>query len=113
MKPVVVPLWDSKLACVFQGFFTGCSCTIVNISQCTAMYDENLHVAKFLALISQLIQAPPAKMVLLSILREHWQVSQISEAGSKQEVEPEEVREDEADVALSNKKVSGVCLAPS
>ncbi|RMB96612.1 hypothetical protein DUI87_26677 [Hirundo rustica rustica] len=60
-KQAVVPFRDSKLTRVFQGFFTGRgrSCMIVNINQCASTYDETLYVAKFSAIASQLVQAPP------------------------------------------------------
>ncbi|XP_019355928.2 kinesin-like protein KIF20A isoform X3 [Alligator mississippiensis] len=108
LKLVVVPFRDSKLTRVFQGFFTGRgrSSMIVNISQCASMYDETLHVAKFSALASQLVQAP-AKVVLpsiQSIMREHRRLSQSSEAGPKQEIESDEEGGDEADVSLYNKE---------
>ncbi|XP_038627149.1 kinesin-like protein KIF20A [Tachyglossus aculeatus] len=65
-KPSLVPFRDSKLTRVFQGFFTGRgrSCMIVNVNPCASTYDETLHVAKFSALASQLVHAPPVKLGL-------------------------------------------------
>uniref|UniRef100_A0A6I8PKF6 Kinesin-like protein n=1 Tax=Ornithorhynchus anatinus TaxID=9258 RepID=A0A6I8PKF6_ORNAN len=67
--PPLVPFRDSKLTRVFQGFFTGRgrSCMIVNVNPCASTYDETLHVAKFSALASQLVHAPPVKLGLPSL----------------------------------------------
>ncbi|NXU18254.1 KI20A protein, partial [Pardalotus punctatus] len=105
MKQAVVPFRDSKLTRVFQGFFTGRgrSCMIVNINQCASTYDETLHVAKFSAIASQLVQAPPTKLGLPSLqsIKEHnRQASQDPEA----DVESEEETEDETDVSTYEKK---------
>ncbi|KFW63278.1 Kinesin-like KIF20A [Pygoscelis adeliae] len=109
LKQTVVPFRDSKLTRVFQGFFTGRgrSCMIVNINQCASTYDETLYVAKFSAIASQLVQAPPTKLGLLSIqsiIKEHKrQTSQGPEAAAKEEVESED-SEDEADVSMYEKE---------
>nr|XP_032650685.1 kinesin-like protein KIF20A [Chelonoidis abingdonii] len=101
LKQGVVPFRDSKLTRVFQGFFMGRgrSCMIVNINQCASTYDETLHVAKFSAIASQLVQAPPTKLALPSIqslMKEHSRRDSRSlGAGSKQEVEPDEDSEDD------------------
>ncbi|NXJ66509.1 KI20A protein, partial [Rostratula benghalensis] len=110
VKQTVVPFRDSKLTRVFQGFFTGRgrSCMIVNINQCASTYDETLHVAKFSAIASQLVQAPPSKLRLpsiQSIIKEHnRRTSQGPEAEAKEEVESEEDSEDEADVTMYEKE---------
>ncbi|NXB99972.1 KI20A protein, partial [Orthonyx spaldingii] len=109
-KQTVVPFRDSKLTRVFQGFFTGRgrSCMIVNINQCASTYDETLYVAKFSAIASLLVQAPPTKMglpSLQSIIKEHnRRTSQGPEAVSEEDVESEEETEDEADVSMYTKK---------
>ncbi|NWI01408.1 KI20A protein, partial [Tichodroma muraria] len=109
-KQAVVPFRDSKLTRVFQGFFTGRgrSCMIVNINQCASTYDETLHVAKFSAVASQLVQAPPTKMglpSLQSIIKEHnRRTSQGPEVEPEGDVESEEDTEDEADVSMYEKK---------
>ncbi|NXU48244.1 KI20A protein, partial [Turnix velox] len=113
LKQTVVPFRDSKLTRVFQGFFTGRgrSCMIVNINQCASTYDETLHVAKFSAIASQLVQAPPTKLKLpsiQSIIKEHHRrTSQGLEATSKDEEEEEELEEegeDEADATMYEKE---------
>ncbi|NXE93771.1 KI20A protein, partial [Menura novaehollandiae] len=109
-KQTVVPFRDSKLTRVFQGFFTGRgrSCMIVNINQCASTYDETLYVAKFSAIASQLVQAPPTKLglpSLQSIIKEHnRRTSQGPEAEAQEDVESEEDNEDEADVSMYEKK---------
>ncbi|KFV13727.1 Kinesin-like KIF20A [Tauraco erythrolophus] len=109
-KQTVVPFRDSKLTRVFQGFFTGRgrSCMIVNINQCASTYDETLYVAKFSAIASQLVQAPPTKLGLpsiQSIIKEHSRrTSQGLEAATKEDVESEEDSEDEADVSMYEKE---------
>ncbi|NXL87836.1 KI20A protein, partial [Alectura lathami] len=105
LKQIVIPFRDSKLTRVFQGFFTGRgrSCMIVNINQCASTYDETLYVAKFSAIASQLVQAPPTKLGLpsiQSIIKEHSRrTSQGPEDTEKEEVKPED-SEDEADVSM-------------
>ncbi|NXI92408.1 KI20A protein, partial [Psophia crepitans] len=107
-KQTVVPFRDSKLTRVFQGFFTGRgrSCMIVNINQCASTYDETLYVAKFSAIASQLVQAPPTKLGLpsiQSIIKEHSRrTSQGTEA--KEEVESDDDSEDRADTSLYEKE---------
>ncbi|KAJ6667811.1 hypothetical protein lerEdw1_016132 [Lerista edwardsae] len=105
-KQNVVPFRDSKLTRVFQGFFTGHgqSCMIVNINPCASSYDETLHVVKFSAIASQLVQ-PPAKIGLLNIhtlIKEHnIQTNKVPVAVPlDQETEPDESSEDEADDLL-------------
>ncbi|KFV70512.1 Kinesin-like KIF20A [Dryobates pubescens] len=111
LKQTVVPFRDSKLTRVFQGFFTGRgrSCMIVNINQCASTYDETLHVAKFSAIASQLVQVPPTKLELPSIhsiIKEHSRrTSQGLEAApANEEVESEDDSEDEADVSMYAKE---------
>ncbi|NXP06112.1 KI20A protein, partial [Thinocorus orbignyianus] len=110
VKQTVVPFRDSKLTRVFQGFFTGRgrSCMIVNINQCASTYDETLYVAKFSAIASQLVQAPPSKLRLpsiQSIIKEHnRRTSQGLEAEAQEEAELEEDSEDEADVTMYEKE---------
>ncbi|NXW61146.1 KI20A protein, partial [Eurystomus gularis] len=109
LKQTVVPFRDSKLTRVFKGFFTGRgrSCMIVNINQCASTYDETLYVAKFSAIASQLVQAPPTKLGLpsiQSIIKEHnRRTSQGSEAVAN-EVELEDDSEEEADVSMYEKE---------
>ncbi|XP_015497171.1 kinesin-like protein KIF20A [Parus major] len=110
-KQAVVPFRDSKLTRVFQGFFSGRgrSCMIVNINQCASTYDETLHVAKFSAIASQLVQAPPTKLglpSLQSIIKEHnRRISQGPEAEPEEDVESEDnTEDDEADVSMYEKK---------
>ncbi|XP_017683584.1 PREDICTED: kinesin-like protein KIF20A [Lepidothrix coronata] len=109
-KQMVVPFRDSKLTRVFQGFFTGRgrSCMIVNINQCASTYDETLYVAKFSAIASQLVQAPPTKLglpSLQSIIKEHSRrISQGAEAKEEVDSEEDEDTEDEADVSMYEKK---------
>ncbi|NXK90958.1 KI20A protein, partial [Formicarius rufipectus] len=109
LKQMVVPFRDSKLTRVFQGFFTGRgrSCMIVNINQCASAYDETLYVAKFSAIASQLVQAPPTKLglpSLQSIIKEHnRRTSQVAEVNEELESEDKDT-EDEADVSMYEKK---------
>ncbi|NXG01406.1 KI20A protein, partial [Sakesphorus luctuosus] len=109
LKQMVVPFRDSKLTRVFQGFFTGRgrSCMIVNITQCASAYDETLHVAKFSAIASQLVQVPPTKLglpSLQSIIKEHnRRTSQVAEANEEVELEDEDT-EDETDISMYEKK---------
>ncbi|XP_039190031.1 kinesin-like protein KIF20A [Crotalus tigris] len=108
-KQNVVPFRDSKLTRVFQGFFTGRgqSCMIVNINPCASSYDETLHVAKFSAIASQLIQVP-TKVGLLSIhslIKEHSiQTSTASVSVLDEETESDEDSEDETDVTAYDKE---------
>ncbi|XP_037252889.1 kinesin-like protein KIF20A isoform X1 [Falco biarmicus] len=111
MKHTVVPFRDSKLTRVFQGFFTGRghSCMIVNINQCASTYDETLHVAKFSAIASQLVQTPPTKLgipSIQSIMKEHKRrTSQGSEAtAAAAEVVSEGGSDDEADASMYDKE---------
>ncbi|NWR74537.1 KI20A protein, partial [Centropus unirufus] len=110
LKQMVVPFRDSKLTRVFQGFFTGrgCSCMIVNINQCASTYDDTLHVVKFSAIASQLVQMPPMSLRLpsiKSIVKEHnRRTSQGLGAVIKEEVESEDDSEDEADVTMYAKE---------
>ncbi|NWR82598.1 KI20A protein, partial [Furnarius figulus] len=109
LKQMVVPFRDSKLTRVFQGFFTGRgrSCMIVNINQCASAYDETLYVAKFSAIASQLVQAPPTKLglpSLQSIIKEHnRRTSQVVETTEEVESEDEDT-EDETDVSMYERK---------
>ncbi|XP_058029325.1 kinesin-like protein KIF20A isoform X2 [Ahaetulla prasina] len=109
LKQNVVPFRDSKLTRVFQGFFTGRgqSCMIVNINPCASSYDETLHVAKFSAIASQLIQVP-TKVGLLpihSLIKEHSiQTSNASVSALDEETESVEDSEDEIDVAVYDKE---------
>nr|XP_056715759.1 kinesin-like protein KIF20A [Euleptes europaea] len=109
VKQGVVPFRDSKLTRVFQGFFTGRgqSCMIVNMNPCASSYDETLHVAKFSAIASQLIQAP-SKVGLLaiqSLLKERSiRINGAPAAASVQETETDEESEDETDVTMYDKE---------
>ncbi|NXC42465.1 KI20A protein, partial [Penelope pileata] len=107
-KQIVVPFRDSKLTRVFQGFFTGRgrSCMIVNINQCASTYNETLHVAKFSAIASQLVQAPPTKLGLpsiQSIIKEHSRRTSQGLEATEEEVKPED-SEDEEDVPMYEKE---------
>ncbi|XP_054833430.1 kinesin-like protein KIF20A [Eublepharis macularius] len=108
-KQSVVPFRDSKLTRVFQGFFTGRgqSCMIVNMNPCASSYDETLHVAKFSAIASQLIQAP-SKVGLLaiqSLIKEQSiQINKASAAAFDQETEFDEESENETDVTMYDKE---------
>ncbi|KFQ14512.1 Kinesin-like KIF20A [Leptosomus discolor] len=110
LKQTVVPFRDSKLTRVFQGFFTGRgrSCMIVNINQCASTYDETLHVAKFSAIASQLVQVPPTKLGLpsiQSIIKKHnRRTSQGPETVAKDEDSESEDSEDETDVSMYEKE---------
>lgn len=47
---------------------------IVNVNPCASTYDETLHVAKFSAIASQLVHAPPMQLgfpSLHSFIKEH------------------------------------------
>uniref|UniRef100_A0A803SQ36 Kinesin-like protein n=1 Tax=Anolis carolinensis TaxID=28377 RepID=A0A803SQ36_ANOCA len=109
LKQSVVPFRDSKLTRVFQGFFTGHgqSCMIVNINPCASSYDETLHVAKFSAIASQLIQAP-SKVGLLTIqalVKEHGIQSPKDPMGVlDEETASDEGSEDETDVTAYGKE---------
>ncbi|XP_077182290.1 kinesin-like protein KIF20A [Paroedura picta] len=107
-KQSVVPFRDSKLTRVFQGFFTGRgqSCMIVNMNPCASFYDETLHVAKFSAIASQLIQAP-SKVGLLAIQsllkNQSIRINRLPAAALDQETESNEECEDETDVTMYDK----------
>ncbi|XP_007420396.1 kinesin-like protein KIF20A [Python bivittatus] len=108
-KQNVVPFRDSKLTRVFQGFFTGRgqSCMIVNINPCASSYDETLHVVKFSAIASQLIQVP-TKVGLLSIhslIKEHSiRTNKAPVAVLDDVTELDEDSEDETDVTAYDKE---------
>lgn len=104
-KQNLIPFRDSKLTRVFQGFFTGRgrSCMIVNMNPCASTYDETLHVAKFSAIASQLIHAPPVHLglpPLLSFIKDQSiQASPGLEKGSL-----EDHTENEADISMYGKE---------
>ncbi|XP_001368072.1 kinesin-like protein KIF20A [Monodelphis domestica] len=108
LKQNLVPFRDSKLTRVFQGFFTGRgrSCMIVNVNPCASTYDETLHVAKFSAIASQLVHAPPVKLGLPSlhsfIKEQGLRASPTLETEAKQE--PNENSGDEADISMYDKE---------
>ncbi|XP_036607197.1 kinesin-like protein KIF20A [Trichosurus vulpecula] len=110
LKQNLVPFRDSKLTRVFQGFFTGRgrSCMIVNVNPCASTYDETLHVAKFSAIASQLVHAPPVKLGLPSLqsfIKEHsLRASPTLETGAKQEAGPDENSGDEVDISMYDKE---------
>ncbi|KAJ7316616.1 hypothetical protein JRQ81_002778 [Phrynocephalus forsythii] len=95
LKQNVVPFRESRLTRVFQGFFTGRgqSCMMVNINPCASCFDETLHVAKFSAIASQLIQVP-SKVGILSIqslIKEHGiRTSKVPVATLDEVAEPNE-----------------------
>ncbi|XP_012875886.1 PREDICTED: kinesin-like protein KIF20A isoform X2 [Dipodomys ordii] len=109
-KQNLVPFRDSKLTRVFQGFFTGRgrSCMIVNINPCASTYDETLHVAKFSAIASQLVHAPPMHLGLPSLrsfIKEHsLQASSGLEKGSKADLGLDDHIENEADISVYSKE---------
>ncbi|KAM9065425.1 kinesin-like protein KIF20A [Sarcophilus harrisii] len=110
LKQNLVPFRDSKLTRVFQGFFTGRgrSCMIVNVNPCASTYDETLHVAKFSAIASQLVHAPPVKVGLPSLhsfIKEcSLRASPSLEAGAKQEQGPDENSGDEFEISMYDKE---------
>nr|XP_034961783.1 kinesin-like protein KIF20A [Zootoca vivipara]XP_034961784.1 kinesin-like protein KIF20A [Zootoca vivipara] len=107
LKQSVVPFRDSKLTRVFQGFFTGRgqSCMIVNINPCASSYDETLHVAKFSAIASQLLQAPTKRLSIKSLIKEYsLRRKKIPAEVPCQEAESEEESEDEIDVTTYDKE---------
>ncbi|XP_062977118.1 kinesin-like protein KIF20A [Elgaria multicarinata webbii] len=109
LKQSVVPFRDSKLTRVFQAFFTGRgqSCMIVNINPCASSYDETLHVAKFSAIASQLIQAPTkvGALSIHSLIKEHGiRTSKAAPRALVEEMEPDDESEDEADVTVYDKE---------
>ncbi|KAG8506527.1 Kinesin-like protein KIF20A [Galemys pyrenaicus] len=109
-KQNLVPFRDSKLTRVFQGFFTGRgrSCMIVNVNPCASTYDETLHVAKFSALASQLVHAPPVQLGFPSLhlfIKEHsLRASPCLETGAKLDPGLDEDIENEADISTYGKE---------
>uniref|UniRef100_A0A2I3HLT5 Kinesin-like protein n=1 Tax=Nomascus leucogenys TaxID=61853 RepID=A0A2I3HLT5_NOMLE len=109
-KQNLVPFRDSKLTRVFQGFFTGRgrSCMIVNVNPCASTYDETLHVAKFSAIASQLVHAPPMQLgfpSLHSFIKEHsLQASPSLEKGAKADRGLDDDIENEADISMYGKE---------
>ncbi|KAM8763881.1 kinesin-like protein KIF20A isoform 1-T2 [Rhynchonycteris naso] len=108
-KQNLVPFRDSKLTRVFQGFFTGRgrSCMIVNVNPCASTYDETLHVAKFSAIASQLVHAPPVQLgfpSLHSFIKEHslW-ASPSLETETKTDPGLDDI-ENEADISMYGKE---------
>ncbi|KAM4875589.1 kinesin-like protein KIF20A isoform 2-T3 [Thomomys bottae] len=109
LKQNLVPFRDSKLTRVFQGFFTGRgrSCMIVNINPCASTYDETLHVAKFSAIASQLIHAPPMHLGLTSLrsfIKEHSLQVPGLEKESKADIGLDNHIENEADISVYSKE---------
>ncbi|XP_029797842.1 kinesin-like protein KIF20A [Suricata suricatta] len=109
-KQNLVPFRDSKLTRVFQGFFTGRgrSCMIVNVNPCASTYDETLHVAKFSAIASQLVHAPPVQLgfpLLHSFIKEHsLRASPSLETGVKTDPGLDDDTENEADISIYGKE---------
>ncbi|XP_075825133.1 kinesin-like protein KIF20A [Microtus pennsylvanicus] len=109
-KQNLIPFRDSKLTRVFQGFFTGRgrSCMIVNVNPCASNYDETLHVAKFSALASQLVHAPPMHLgipSLHSFIKEHsLQVAPGLQKGGKTDSDLDDHPEKEADISMYGKE---------
>ncbi|XP_066200341.1 kinesin-like protein KIF20A isoform X2 [Saccopteryx leptura] len=90
-------------------FFTGRgrSCMIVNVNPCASTYDETLQVAKFSAIASQLVHAPPAQLgfpSLHSFIKEHslWASSSL-ETGTKTDPGLDDI-ENEADISMYGKE---------
>uniref|UniRef100_A0A8C9IG37 Kinesin-like protein n=1 Tax=Piliocolobus tephrosceles TaxID=591936 RepID=A0A8C9IG37_9PRIM len=109
-KQNLVPFRDSKLTRVFQGFFTGRgrSCMIVNVNPCASTYDETLHVAKFSAIASQLVHAPPMQLgfpSLHSFIKEHsLQAPPSLEKGAKADAGLDDDIENETDISMYSKE---------
>nr|XP_042119962.1 kinesin-like protein KIF20A isoform X1 [Peromyscus maniculatus bairdii] len=109
-KQNLIPFRDSKLTRVFQGFFTGRgrSCMIVNVNPCASTYDETLHVAKFSALASQLVHAPPVHLgipSLQSFIKEHsLQVSPGLKKGGTADSGLDDQPENDADISMYGKE---------
>ncbi|XP_008689779.1 kinesin-like protein KIF20A [Ursus americanus] len=109
-KQNLVPFRDSKLTRVFQGFFTGRgrSCMIVNVNPCASTYDETLHVAKFSAIASQLVHAPPVHLgfpLLQSFIKEHsLRASPSLEMGAKTDPGLDDDIENEVDISMYGKE---------
>uniref|UniRef100_A0A8C5XB33 Kinesin-like protein n=1 Tax=Microcebus murinus TaxID=30608 RepID=A0A8C5XB33_MICMU len=109
-KQNLVPFRDSKLTRVFQGFFTGRgrSCMIVNVNPCASTYDETLHVAKFSAIASQLVHAPPVQLgfpSLHSFIKEHsLRASPSLEKVAKVDPGHDDDIENEADISMYSKE---------
>ncbi|XP_016059252.1 PREDICTED: kinesin-like protein KIF20A [Miniopterus natalensis] len=109
-KQNLVPFRDSKLTRVFQGFFTGRgrSCMIVNVNPCASTYDETLHAAKFSAIASQLVHAPPVQLgfpSLHSFIKEHsLRTSSGLETGTKTDPGLDDAIENEADISMYGKE---------
>lgn len=109
-KQSLVPFRDSKLTRVFQGFFTGRgrSCMIVNVNPSASTYDETLHVAKFSAIASQLVHAPPVHLgfpSLHSFIKEHsLRASSTLETGVKSETSLDDDSENEVDISKYSKE---------
>ncbi|XP_057604391.1 kinesin-like protein KIF20A isoform X1 [Hippopotamus amphibius kiboko] len=109
-KQNLVPFRDSKLTRVFQGFFTGRgrSCMIVNVNPCASTYDETLHVAKFSAIASQLVLAPPVQLgfpSLHSFIKEHsLQAPPSLETGAKADPGLDDDIENDVDISTYGKE---------
>ncbi|XP_058917233.1 kinesin-like protein KIF20A [Kogia breviceps] len=109
-KQNLVPFRDSKLTRVFQGFFTGRgrSCMIVNVNPCASTYDETLHVAKFSAITSQLVHAPPVQLgfpSLHSFIKEHsLRASPSLATGAKTDPGLDDDIENEVDISTYGKE---------
>uniref|UniRef100_A0A8C3VN29 Kinesin-like protein n=1 Tax=Catagonus wagneri TaxID=51154 RepID=A0A8C3VN29_9CETA len=109
-KQNLVPFRDSKLTRVFQGFFTGRgrSCMIVNVNPCASTYDETLHVAKFSAIASQLVHAPPVQLgfpSLHSFIKEHsLRASPSLETGAKTDPSLDNDIENKVDISTYGKE---------
>ncbi|XP_021509045.1 kinesin-like protein KIF20A [Meriones unguiculatus] len=109
-KQNLIPFRDSKLTRVFQGFFTGRgrSCMIVNVNPCASTYDETLHMAKFSALASQLVHAPPVHLgipSLHSLIKEHsLQVSPGLKKGDKADSGLDDNPESDTDISMYGKE---------
>ncbi|XP_044082712.1 kinesin-like protein KIF20A [Neovison vison] len=109
-KQNLVPFRDSKLTRVFQGFFTGRgrSCMIVNVNPSASTYDETLHVAKFSAIASQLVHAPPVQLgfpSLQSFIKEQsLQTSPSLEMGAKRDPGLDDDTENDTDISMYGKE---------
>ncbi|XP_022348894.1 kinesin-like protein KIF20A [Enhydra lutris kenyoni] len=109
-KQNLVPFRDSKLTRVFQGFFTGRgrSCMIVNVNPSASTYDETLHVAKFSAIASQLVYAPPVQLGFPSlqafIKEQSLQASPSLEMGAKADPGLDDDTENDPDISMYGKE---------
>ncbi|XP_035388817.1 kinesin-like protein KIF20B [Electrophorus electricus] len=80
-----IPFRESKLTHYLQGYFTGRgkACMIVNVNQCTSMYDETLNVLKFSAVAQKVVLLTTATVLPLVVKRSAREVSFIINKASQ------------------------------